>query len=99
MKNKDKKLEKEIGKGAFGIVYEGTNVKTGEKIAIKKINKNKVQLANKPEYLIKAIKQEVENMKKCQCENSVKFFDYFEDDHNYVIIMELCDSSLLKQSF
>ena len=95
MKNKDYKLEKEIGKGAFGIVYEGTNVKTGEKIAIKKINKNKVQLANKPEYLIKAIKQEVENMKKCQCENSVKFFDYFEDDHNYVIIMELCDSSLL----
>lgn len=34
-------------------------------------------------------------MKKCECENVVKFYDYYEDEKFYSIIMELCDETLL----
>ena len=34
-------------------------------------------------------------MKLCQCENIVKFYDYYEEEDYYVIVMELCNSSLM----
>jgi len=35
-------------------------------------------------------------LKLCSCTNSVKFYEYFYDGNNFVIIMELCDSNLSK---
>ena len=34
-------------------------------------------------------------MKKCECENSIKFIKEFQTQTNYNIIMELCDTDLL----
>ena len=41
---------------------------------------------------------EFENMKLCSQnnENSVKCYEYFNNEKNFVIIMELCDQNLAK---
>ena len=33
------RLDKEIGSGGFGVVYEGTNIETKKKVAIKIVRK------------------------------------------------------------
>ena len=87
--------KKKIGKGAFGNVYEATNEETSEKVAIKKINKKKMREGVKDyDYYVTSLKREIENMKKCKCENTVELYDFYEDDDDFVIIMELCDTSL-----
>ena len=89
---KDLVMEKRIGKGSFGDVYCGMLKNKGIKVAIKRINKKAI--ARYGEYLIKAFFKELDCMKKCECENSVKFYTNFETENNYNIIMELCDSDL-----
>ena len=94
--NKSKYQEiKLIGKGEFSNLYEGINKETNEKVALKKIVKSRLYKNNQAEYLIGAIQKEIEIMKLFQCENIVKFYDYYEEEDYYVIVMELCDSSLM----
>ena len=88
-------LGKALGKGSFGEVYSGSIKGTNQIIAIKRVNKRKI--AQYGDYLVKAFFKELECMKKCNCENSVKLIDYFETNNNYNIIMELCDNDLSKE--
>ena len=52
---------------------------------------------------IEKFNKELENMKICQCENSVKIFDYYykideaENEKEFIIIMELCDETLFHE--
>ena len=86
-------MEKKIGSGSFGDVFSGIYKSTGEKIAIKRLNKKKLyQYGN---YLINAFWKEIDCMKKCECKNSVRLIQEFETQNNFNIIMELCDSDLL----
>ena len=89
-------LEKQIGNGSYGKVYKGYFKKSGEKIAIKTLNKEKMnQQGNEmKQYLENAFYRELEAMKKCYCENSVLFYNNFETEDYYYIIMELCDNDL-----
>jgi len=89
----DYKLEKLIGAGTFGEIHQGVDIRTGEKVAIKRIKK-KVLYEN-ANFLLNAYKKEIEIMKKCECENSIKFICDFDTDNNKNIIMELCDKDLL----
>ena len=89
----DFKLEKIIGSGTFGEVYKGIDINSGLKVAIKRLKK-KVLYEN-GKYLLKAYYREIECMKKCACQNSIKFIKDFQTQNNYNIIMELCDSDLL----
>jgi len=89
---KDLVMEKKIGKGSFGDVYSGTLKTKGLKVAIKRVNKK--AMFRYGEYLVRAFFKELDCMKKCECENSVKYYKYFETENNYNIIMELCDSDL-----
>ena len=97
-----------IGSGAFTIVYKGRDIKTKELRAIKVIQLNKLHgniYTNMDEdedpekkfkeYINEYI-NECENMKICSNINSVKYYEYFKDENNFVIIMELCDSNLLE---
>ena len=92
----DIQLEKKIGKGSFGDIYSGVIKKNGKKVAIKRVNKQKImQFPNN--YLLKAFFAELDCMKKCNCENSVRYYNYNETEHNYNIIMELCENDLMKE--
>ena len=90
--NNDIILEKVIGNGSFGDVYIGLNKKTGQKVAVKRCKKK--ILYQYGTYLITAFWKEIDSMKKCECENSVKLISNFETTNNQNIIMELCDTDL-----
>ena len=82
------KIEKHKGKGAFGVVYKGINLKTNEEVAIKILNKSQI--------VGKELENELNTMKTINCENSIKFIaEYaFTDPYLYYIVMEYCDKSL-----
>ena len=89
--NETYKIIKEIGSGSFGKVYMVENIKSKEKFAVKRINRKDI---DENEYLVQAFWKELEVMKKCECENSVRLVEYFQCGSYYNIVMELCDSDL-----
>ena len=89
----DYKLEKLIGAGTFGEIYEGLDIRSGKKVAIKRIKKK--LLYENGNFLLNAYNKEIEIMRLCECENSVKFFCDFDTENHRNIIMELCDKDLL----
>ena len=96
---KDKKNLKVIGSGQFGSVYKLEYQR--KEYAIKKISKEKIDY-NKDvdsEYMKKALKREIEILKRMsQYENSVKFYYYFEEEKEYILVLEFCDTDLKKIS-
>ena len=86
-------LEKKIGSGSFGDVFSGHLKSTGEKIAVKRVKKKIIMQYG--EYLINAFYKEINSMKLCACENSVKLIQNLETENNFNIVMELCDTDLL----
>ena len=106
--NKYEKLEI-IGKGGCGIVYKGKIKKNGELRAIKFINKKEIKNNLRMEYNSNDIEEEfnkfqiklineIKIMEICnqnnKNKNSTKFYEYYNTDENFIIIMELCDTSL-----
>ena len=97
-----------IKNNIYTSVYEAT-LKNGEKVAIKKINKDRLKedmiedLCEeeiteedfKPEII--KFNKEILNMKLCHCENSVEIYDYFDKEKEFIIIMELCDDTLVRE--
>ena len=107
-KNKYETLEI-IGKGGCGIVYKGKIKTNGELRAIKFINKEEIKNNLRYEYNSNNIKEEfnkfqikfineIKIMEICsqnnKNKNSTKFYEYYNTDGNFIIIMELCDRSL-----
>lgn len=84
-------IKKQIGKGAFGQVYLAEEIETKAIFAIKRIEK--VSLEGN-DYLFQALWKELEVMKRCHCENSVRLFGHFLFNDYYNIVMELCDTDL-----
>ena len=104
-------LGKSLGRGKFGQVYEATTKDQNEKRAIKILDKKTIKKDYKEIYFkdptdeemepyIKCFDNEVRNMKLAMGKdgdnpNAVKFYDCFEDENEYAIVMELCDTTLL----
>ena len=103
----DYKEEKLIKENMLTIVYKGKIKYTQQYVAIKKIKKEALKEELKLEMGVNEIKdedfekeimkfnRELINMEKCQCENSVEIYDYFDTEQYFIIIMELCDNNLL----
>ena len=95
---KNVKNLKEIGSGQFGVVYK--LVYKGEEYAIKKISKKIIDYnpdKEYGEYLKKAVIREIEILgRMSQFENSVKLYYFFNDENDYILVLELCDTDLKK---
>ena len=83
------KIQKTIGKGAFGIVYKAFELCSGRIVAIKQIPVN----AENKKYVIK----EIELLKNLEHPNIVKYYNYLKEDNHIYIIMEYLEGSTLRQ--
>mgnify|MGYP002623992661 CR=1 FL=1 len=94
-------LEETIGEGAFAKVKLGKHIYTGEKVAIKILNKNKLfQDSNEEENGnnndnilndIKKIRKEINILKRLKHRNVVQLYEIMESKTNLYIIMEYCE--------
>jgi serine/threonine protein kinase len=81
----------------------------GHLVAIKKIKKERIKEDIKEDLCTTIVTKEdfkphVDNFNKellymelCHCENTVKIYDYYDTEKEFVIIMELCDDTLLNE--
>ena len=108
----DYEEEKLIKENMLTIVYKGKiKDKKNTAVAIKKIKKDslkeELKMMNSTNEIddedfekeITRFNRELMNMNKCQCENSVEIYDYFDTEEYFVIIMELCDNNLLYELY
>ena len=82
---KDYILKEDIGEGNFGKVKLGISKTTGEKYAIKIINKDQIKKKMKNKIF-----RENEVITKFNHINVIFVFEIIEDPENYYIIMEYC---------
>ena len=98
-----------IGNGAYGFVYKVKDKETNELKAIKIMDLNKIRTNFMNIYEEEEIEEQIKlcidgfiteynNMKICSNNNinSVKCYEYFNNNNYFVIVMELCDNDLSK---
>ena len=83
-------LKETIGKGSFSKVKLGINKLTGEKVAIKILDKKKIKINSER----KRIQRELNIIKKLNHINIIKIFQIKEDTNNIYIIMEYIENNL-----
>ncbi|KAL8143376.1 hypothetical protein V2J09_016408 [Rumex salicifolius] len=81
-----------LGHGQFGYTYVATDRSTGDRVAVKKIDKNKMVLP----VAVEDVKREVKILQELTGhENVVQFYNAFEDENYVYIAMELCEGGEL----
>ena len=80
-------LDKEIGSGGFGKVVEGIHIPTGEKVAIKILDKQKL---NSDPLALKRIFLEISILKNIRHKNIIKLYEVMETAQKIYLIMEYC---------
>ena len=83
-------IKETIGKGAFSKVKLGINKITGEKVAIKILDKKKIKMNSEN----KRIQRELNILKKLSHINIVKVIQIKEDMDNIYIIMDYIENNL-----
>ncbi|KAK7907152.1 hypothetical protein WMY93_015764 [Mugilogobius chulae] len=78
---------KMINKGSFAKVMEGLHIGTGEKVAIKVIDKKK---ARQDSYVLKNMKREPRIHQMVRHPHIVVLFETLETENSYYMSMELC---------
>ncbi|ESO03067.1 hypothetical protein HELRODRAFT_80994, partial [Helobdella robusta] len=76
-----------IGHGGFGNVYKAEHRFTGQKVAIKFIEKKKIQNHS---GMMKRVLQEVAIHSRLKHPSILEVYNYFEDAHYIYLILELC---------
>jgi len=102
-------INQSIGKGSFGEVYKVEEKNTKEKRAIKIFQLKDIKEKLKKQFFtdeiideikdelkkyINIIMNEIENMKICENKYSVKFYEAFENENIFGVVMELYDNNL-----
>ena len=72
-----------VGKGAFGVVRVVSNKVTGDKRAVKLIEKSKCQTSA-------SLAEEIRILQKLDHPNVVRFFEFFQDNAYYYLVTEYC---------
>ncbi|XP_022741962.1 calcium-dependent protein kinase 28-like [Durio zibethinus] len=85
-------IGKLLGHGQFGYTYVATDKANGDRVAVKKIDKNKMILS----IAVEDVKREVKILEALKGhENVVQFYNAFEDNSYVYIVMELCEGGEL----
>ena len=82
--------KKPLGKGGYGTVFKGTNKKTGEPRAIKKLSREGIEEDDLVRFL-----REIELLKKADHPNIIKLYELYESKHSLYLVMEKCDGGEL----
>jgi len=77
-------IGRELGRGTFSIVKQGTHKKNGEKYAVKFIDKKYVD----QEDLV-LLSREIDIMKKVSHDNVLSLIEIYENDNQLALVMEL----------
>ena len=85
-------LHGEIGSGGFAKVVQGTHIPTGEKVAIKIMDK--IQLFTDPLNL-RRVKSEISLLKIVRHKNIIKLYEVIETPQKIYLIMEYCEGGEL----
>ncbi|KAK6930590.1 EF-hand domain [Dillenia turbinata] len=86
------RLEKELGRGEFGITYQCFDNETGETYACKTISKSKLRT----EIDVEDVRREVEILRHLPPHpNIVRFKEAYEDKEAIYLVMELCEGGEL----
>jgi len=83
-------LGQELGRGGFSIVREGRNKQTGEKVAVKFIEKKFVDQEE-----LKLLQREIDIMARVQHTNVLRLFEIFDTDTKLSLVMELVNGGEL----
>jgi calcium/calmodulin-dependent protein kinase I len=83
-------LGQELGRGGFSIVREGRNRTTGEKVAVKFIEKKFVDQEE-----LKLLQREIDIMARVQHTNVLRLFEIFDTDQKLSLVMELVNGGEL----
>lgn len=87
------RIERTLGRGGMGAVYEGVNVDTGEHAAIKVLSSG---LAREPDFR-QRFETEIETLKKLNHPNIVRLFGFGEQDDMLFYAMELVEGASLEE--
>ena len=79
-------IYKSLGKGKFGKVRLATHIPTGEKVAIKKIDKTRLN-----DGAVERLRREVRIMKRLDHPNVVKLFQGMEGEQHLYLVMEYAE--------
>lgn len=88
-------FKEELGVGCYGRVVLGIHKKTKESRAIKIINKISIQNEN----IRRKIMNEVEIQSKLDHPNITKLYEFYEDQYNLYLVLELCTGGELLDYF
>lgn len=80
-------IGRKLGEGSFAIVREGLHIITGEKVAVKIIDKKK---AKKDSYVTKNLRREGNIQQMIRHPQIAQLLDIMETDNRYYLVMELC---------
>jgi serine/threonine protein kinase len=78
------KMGKQLGSGAYSVVFLGTNNVTNEPVAVKKITKSNLQ-----SYDHDALKDEVALLKQCDYHNIIHYKAFFDEPLYYFVVTDV----------
>jgi serine/threonine protein kinase len=84
----------ELGNGGFGKVFLGTNLKTQERVAVKKISLAHKTLSKTD--VINKLLSEIDVMQRLHHPNIIAYYDTVKMDNYWYIIMEYCNKGTLE---
>ena len=91
-------IERVLGEGAMGVVYEGRDTRLHRKVAIKTILKSALDSASSREYSMR-FAREAQAVARLNHPNIVQVFDFAEEGDVAYIVMELVRGRELKTFF